>query len=98
MWLVRPQRDEPAELFERDSGSIGQVRAAAGLLTGGLDPEAVGLAVRRTGARIVHAHNLHPTLGWRALAAAREAGARVGLHPDQYRVGGAHWGRVCGRR
>jgi glycosyltransferase involved in cell wall biosynthesis len=34
----------------------------------------------------VHAHNLHPTLGWRALAAARSAGARVVLHLHQYRL------------
>jgi glycosyltransferase involved in cell wall biosynthesis len=34
----------------------------------------------------VHAHNLLPTLGWRALAAAREAGARVVLHLHQYRL------------
>src|ERR1700759_2401891 len=38
MWLVRTQLDEPAELFARDSGSLGHGRAAAGLLTGGLDP------------------------------------------------------------
>jgi glycosyltransferase involved in cell wall biosynthesis len=35
---------------------------------------------------VVHAHNLHPTLGWRALQAAREAGARVVLHLHQYRL------------
>ena len=34
----------------------------------------------------MHAHNLHPTLGWRALAAAREAGARVVLHLHNYRL------------
>jgi hypothetical protein len=86
MWLVRTHLGEHAELLERDSGAIGQARAAAGLLRGGLDPEAVASAVRRTGARIVHAHNLHPTLGWRALAAARAAGARVVLHLHQYRL------------
>ena len=42
--------------------------------------------MRRAGARVVHAHNLNPTLGWRALAAAREAGARVVLHLHQYRL------------
>jgi glycosyltransferase involved in cell wall biosynthesis len=35
---------------------------------------------------VVHAHNLNPTLGWRALAAARDAGARVVLHLHQYRL------------
>jgi glycosyltransferase involved in cell wall biosynthesis len=34
----------------------------------------------------VHAHNVNPTLGWRALAAAREAGARVVLHLHNYRL------------
>ncbi len=43
-------------------------------------------AVRRTGARVVHAHNVNPSLGWRALAAAREAGARVVLHLHNYRL------------
>jgi glycosyltransferase involved in cell wall biosynthesis len=42
--------------------------------------------VRRTGARIVHAHNLNPSLGWRALAAARQAGARTILHLHNYRL------------
>jgi glycosyltransferase involved in cell wall biosynthesis len=46
----------------------------------------VGRAVRLTGARIVHAHNLLPTLGWRALASAQQAGARVVLHLHQYRL------------
>jgi glycosyltransferase involved in cell wall biosynthesis len=35
---------------------------------------------------VVHAHNLHPTWGWRALKAARAAGARVVLHLHQYRL------------
>ena len=42
--------------------------------------------MRRTGARVVHAHNVNPTLGWRALAAAREAGAGVVLHLHNYRL------------
>jgi glycosyltransferase involved in cell wall biosynthesis len=86
IWLVRTQLGEDAELLERDSAQVGKARAAAGLVRGGLDAEEVARAVRRTGARIVHAHNLHPTLGWRALAAAREAGARVVLHLHQYRL------------
>ena len=56
------------------------------MLRGGLEPDEVAQAVRRTGARIVHAHNLHPTLGWRALAAARAAGRAVVLHLHQYRL------------
>ena len=86
LWLVRERLGEDAELLERDSAVLGRSRAAVGMLAGGLRPDEVGRAVRRTGARIVHAHNLHPTLGWRALAAAREAGARVVLHLHQYRL------------
>lgn len=85
-WLVREHLHEPAELLARDSASLGRARAAAGLLRGGMQPRDVARAVRLSGARVVHAHNLHPTLGWRALAAAREAGARVVLHLHQYRL------------
>ena len=85
-WLVREHLGEDAEILERDSGTLRPRAAAAGMLAGGLHPEAVARAVRRTGARIVHAHNLHPTLGWRSLAAARQAGARVVLHLHQYRL------------
>lgn len=86
MWLVRERLGEDAELLARDSDATGRARAAAGLLAGGLDPAEVARAVRRTGARIVHAHNVHPTWGWRALAAARGAGARVVLHLHNYRL------------
>src|SRR5947209_12628624 len=61
-------------------------QAAAGLLRGGLNPDEVARAVRRTKARVVHAHNVNPTYGWRALAAARAAGARVVMHLHQYRL------------
>jgi len=86
MWLVREHLSERAELLTRSSAAIGRGRAAAGLLRGGLDPGEVAGAVRRTGARVVHAHNLQPALGWRALAAARAEGARVVLHLHQYRL------------
>ena len=86
LWLVRTQLGEDAELVERDSSGMGRGAAASGLLRGGLDPHDVAHAVRRTNARIVHAHNLQPTFGWRALAAARAAGARVVLHLHQYRL------------
>jgi hypothetical protein len=86
LWLVREQLAEPAELLERDSATLSGARAAAGLLRGGLDPAEVRRAVGVTGARVVHAHNLLPTLGWRALDAARAAGARVVLHLHQYRL------------
>jgi glycosyltransferase involved in cell wall biosynthesis len=35
---------------------------------------------------VVHAHNLHPLFGWRALAAARKAGARTVLHLHNFRL------------
>ncbi|MGP0103570.1 MAG: glycosyltransferase family 4 protein [Solirubrobacteraceae bacterium] len=86
LWLVREHLREPAELLARDSASLGRAHAAVGLLRGGLEPGEVAQAVRLSGARVVHAHNLHPALGWRALAAARGAGARVVLHLHQYRL------------
>ncbi len=86
LWLVRRQLLEDAQLLERDSASLGRGRAAIGLLGGGLRPAEVAAAVRRTGARVVHAHNVHPAFGWRALAAARDAGARVVLHLHNYRL------------
>jgi glycosyltransferase involved in cell wall biosynthesis len=85
-WLVREHLGEPVELLTRGSDAVGRARAAAGLLRGGLDPQEVADAVRAGGARVVHAHNLNPTLGWRALAAARSAGARVVVHLHQYRL------------
>ena len=85
-WLAEEHLGEPTALMERDSGRLGSLTAAAGLLGGGLQPQAVADAVRATGARVVHAHNLNPTYGWRALAAAREAGARTVLHLHNYRL------------
>jgi glycosyltransferase involved in cell wall biosynthesis len=73
-------------VLERDSATLGPARAAAGLLAGGVRPQSVAEAVRRSGARVLHAHNVHPAFGWRALAAARDAGARVVLHLHNYRL------------
>src|SRR3954465_2388718 len=86
LWLVREHLGEDAELLQRDSATLGRARAATALLGGGLQPADVAAPVRRTRARVVHAHNLLPSLGWRALAAAREAGARVVLHLHNYRL------------
>ncbi len=86
VWLAREHLDEDAQLLARDSAGIARARAASGLLRGGLHPDEVGRAVKRTQARIVHAHNLNPSLGWRALAAAQEAGARTVLHLHNYRL------------
>ena len=80
------RRGHGVEVLERSSADVGRAKAAAGLLAGGLDPDAVGRAVRRMGAEVVHAHNVHPTLGWRALAAAQDAGARTLLHLHNFRL------------
>ncbi|MFZ2112415.1 MAG: glycosyltransferase family 4 protein [Solirubrobacteraceae bacterium] len=84
--LVRERLGEPAELLERDSAALAKLSAATGLLRGGMAPREVAKAVRLTGARVVHAHNLNPLFGWRSLAAAREEGARVVVHLHQYRL------------
>jgi glycosyltransferase involved in cell wall biosynthesis len=86
LWLAREHLGEEAELLARDSATLGRSRAAVALLRGGLQPDDVAAAVRRTGARAVSAHNVNPAFGWRALAAAREAGARVVLHLHNYRL------------
>ncbi|HET8673031.1 MAG TPA: glycosyltransferase family 4 protein [Thermoleophilaceae bacterium] len=70
----------------RDSADTGRMRAASSLLRGGLDPAEVGDAVRSLGADVVHAHNMQPLFGPRALAAARDAGARVVLHLHNFRL------------
>ncbi len=85
-WLAREHLGEEVELVERDSSTLGAAAAARDLLRGGGDPEVVGAAVRRTGARIVHAHNTNPSFGPRALQAARAAGAKVVLHLHNYRL------------
>lgn len=74
------------ESIERDSAAAGRAGAARALVRGGVDAEAVAGAVRDSGADVVHAHNVHPAFGWRALAAAREAGAAVVLHLHNYRL------------
>jgi glycosyltransferase involved in cell wall biosynthesis len=84
--LIPEQLGEDVEVLERDSAALGAAAAGAGMLAGGLHPGEVAEAVRRSGARVVHAHNLSPTFGWRALAAARAAGARVVLHLHNYRL------------
>jgi glycosyltransferase involved in cell wall biosynthesis len=85
-WLVREHLGEDCEVLERDSAALGNTRAAIALVRGGLQPDDVAAAVKRTKARVVHAHNTNPAFGWRALAAARSAGARVVLHLHNYRL------------
>jgi glycosyltransferase involved in cell wall biosynthesis len=79
-------RGHQVELLERSSDGLGRVDAARALATGGDDPDQVGHAVRRLKADVVHAHNLHPLFGWRALAAARAAGARIVVHLHNFRL------------
>ncbi|HEX6459994.1 MAG TPA: glycosyltransferase family 4 protein [Thermoleophilaceae bacterium] len=70
----------------RDSAQAGRARAAGAMLRGGDEPEAVARAVRDFGADVVHAHNMQPLFGPRALAAARAEGARVVLHLHNFRL------------
>lgn len=80
------RRGHQVEVLERSSAEAGQFRAARSMLAGGLDPDEVAAAVKRLGAEVVHAHNLHPLFGWRALAAAQAAGARTVLHLHNFRL------------
>jgi glycosyltransferase involved in cell wall biosynthesis len=83
--LLRRHHHEVRRL-ERSSLATSRGEAARGLLSGGLDSAQVGRAVSAFGADVVHAHNLHPLFGWRALAAARAAGARTVLHLHNFRL------------
>src|SRR4051812_4570798 len=85
-WLIATHLGEDVTPLERASERIGARQAARGLLTGGTRPEDVAEHVRRTGARVLHAHNVHPTFGARALEAARAAGARTVLQLHNYRL------------
>jgi glycosyltransferase involved in cell wall biosynthesis len=68
-----------ADLLEADSQEMGAAEAARSLLRGG---EAIDVR----GADVVHVHNMHPRFGPRALASAKEQGARVVLHLHNFRV------------
>jgi hypothetical protein len=65
-WLIREHLSEDVEILERDSAHVSNRKAAFGLVAGGLDPREVADAVKRTRARVVHAHNVNPTFGPRA--------------------------------
>jgi glycosyltransferase involved in cell wall biosynthesis len=80
------RRGDRVEVLERSSREATRADAARGLLSGGLDPGQVARAVRRLRAEVVHAHNLHPLFGWRALAAARAEGARTVVHLHNFRL------------
>jgi glycosyltransferase involved in cell wall biosynthesis len=79
-------RGHTVAVLERSSATLGKVSAARSLVGGGSHPEEVAQAVREMRADVVHAHNLHPLFGWRALAAARQAGARTVLHLHNFRL------------
>jgi glycosyltransferase involved in cell wall biosynthesis len=83
--LLRSHGHAVARL-ERDSEAASRAQATRGLLRGGIDAADVAKAVRLHRADVVHAHNVHPLFGWRALAAARTAGARTVLHLHNYRL------------
>ena len=80
------ERGHAVARLERSSDHAGRLAAAAALTRGGWRPESVAHAVREFQADVVHAHNLHPMFGWRALAAARAAGARTILHLHNFRL------------
>jgi glycosyltransferase involved in cell wall biosynthesis len=83
-------RGHHVEVLERSSealsGADGRVRAARALLRGGESERDVAALVRRLGVEVVHAHNLHPLFGPRALQAARAAGARTVLQLHNFRL------------
>jgi glycosyltransferase involved in cell wall biosynthesis len=85
MALLRA-RGHAVQLLERRSASVGNLAAARALVAGGSAPGEVASAVRALRADVVHVHNLHPLFGWRALAAARAAGARTVLHLHNFRL------------
>jgi glycosyltransferase involved in cell wall biosynthesis len=83
-------RGHDVALRQRSSGDLrgiaGRLRAGAAMLRGGVDPQEVSAAVRDLHADIVHVHNPTPLFGWRAVAAAKDAGARVVMHLHNYRL------------
>lgn len=84
--LAEQQLGERIAWVRRDSSLISAGPAARGLLRGGLDPDRVKEAVERTGADLVHAHNLFPTFGPAALRAAADAGAATVAHLHNSRL------------
>jgi glycosyltransferase involved in cell wall biosynthesis len=80
------RRGHVVDVLSRSSEEVGRGRAARGMLVGGVDPGEVGRAVASFRADVVHAHNVHPLFGWRALASARAAGAAVVLHLHNFRL------------
>lgn len=67
-------------LLERDSAEVAGPRVASALMRGG---EGLG---EEPAADIVHVHNMHPLFGPRALADAKEAGAKTVLTLHNFRL------------
>jgi glycosyltransferase involved in cell wall biosynthesis len=80
------ERGHQVRVLERSSRAVGRARAAHALLRGGAMDGDVERTVKRLRADVVHAHNVHPLFGWRALATARAAGARTVLHLHNFRL------------
>jgi glycosyltransferase involved in cell wall biosynthesis len=76
----------PHALLERSSTEVTRGGAARALLRGGRDEQDVAAAARELQADVVHFHNMLPLFGPRALAAARETGARVVLQLHNLRL------------
>src|SRR4051794_10965445 len=72
--------------FFRDSAEAGKARAARSLIRGGEAPDELRAAITAAGAEVVHFHNMHPLLGSRSLAAAKEEGAKVVMHLHNFRL------------
>jgi glycosyltransferase involved in cell wall biosynthesis len=70
----------------RDSADAGKAQAARALVRGGDSDAEVAAAVSEFRPTVVHAHNIHPLLGPRALAAARAEGARVVMTLHNFRL------------
>jgi glycosyltransferase involved in cell wall biosynthesis len=86
--LVSSLLGVPVARAEAASSDLSPFLAALYLVGGGSRREArrLGQTVRGEGRVIVHAHNLHPVFGVRALRAAKAAGAAVVLHLHQFRL------------
>ncbi len=84
--LAEARLGERVSWLRRDSTRLSASEAARGLLAGGTAASQVSDAVKRTGADVLHAHNLFPTFGPAALRAARDAGAGVVVHLHNYRL------------
>lgn len=79
-------RGHTVRSLERSSAGLAKPRAAQALVCGGIDPGEVEQALESFRPDILHAHNIHPSFGWRALAAAQDAGARTVLHVHNFRL------------